>query len=160
MPAPTGFQNLVLDSNNERNTSDDINSDISYRSVGYIYSCRRCNEILFEYKDLHQHSRDNNQSLCTSYYLEEYPLLITSTLSLPSTDHLNHHEWSNQPYLTSTTESTNLKDKIYCHKCKSRIGSYSWSGSQCSCLIWIVPSFQFIKSKIDCRIVNNTSSLI
>ena len=34
-------------------------------------------------------------------------------------------------------------------KCQTRIGTFSWSGSQCSCGTWVTPSIKLIKSKID-----------
>ena len=140
---------------------DDDEDGIDQEVSDYIYTCRRCNQVLFTYNDLHEHSLDGAiQSSCTSYYLEDYPNWIVSTPvqppspSLPSSsliDHLDHHpQFSRQPYCASSMEPS-LKDKIHCIKCKSRIGSYSWSGSQCSCLEWVIPSFQFIKSKIDCK---------
>jgi len=42
--------------------------------------------------------------------------------------------------------------KLVCPSCTNRVGSFSWSGSQCSCGTWIVPAFQFPKSKLDTRI--------
>ena len=148
-------------SSTEFDIVDDDEDGIDQEVSDYIYTCRRCNQVLFTYNDLHEHSLDGAiQSSCTSYYLEDYPNWIVSTPvqppspSLPSSsliDHLDHHpQFSRQPYCASSMEPS-LKDKIHCIKCKSRIGSYSWSGSQCSCLEWVIPSFQFIKSKIDCK---------
>jgi hypothetical protein len=34
-------------------------------------------------------------------------------------------------------------------KCQSRIGTFSWSGSQCSCGTWVTPYIKLIKSKVD-----------
>jgi len=141
---------------------DDDEDGIDQEASDYIYTCRRCNQVLFTYNDLHEHSLDRAiQSSCTSYYLEDYPNWIVSTPvqppspSLPSLsliDHLDHHpQLSKQPPHCASSMEPSLKDKIHCTKCKSRIGSYSWSGSQCSCLEWVIPSFQFIKSKIDCK---------
>ena len=144
------------DDDEEEEDGDDNDQEVSDN----IYTCRRCNQVLFAYNDLHEHSLDRGiQSSCTSYYLEDYPNWIVSTSQLlpppsssPSSidDHLNQHQVPRQPYCASPIEAS-LKDKIHCLKCKSRIGSYSWSGSQCSCFEWVIPSFQFIKSKIDCK---------
>lgn len=41
--------------------------------------------------------------------------------------------------------------KLYCPKCQCRLGSYQWSGSQCSCGHWQVPSFQISISRIDTK---------
>lgn len=41
--------------------------------------------------------------------------------------------------------------KIRCPnaKCQSRLGSFDWAGSQCSCGSWVTPSIKLIKSRID-----------
>lgn len=39
--------------------------------------------------------------------------------------------------------------RISCPGCKSRVGSFSWSGSPCSCGKWVTPAFQFQLSRID-----------
>ena len=38
---------------------------------------------------------------------------------------------------------------IICPKCSARIGSFNWSGSQCSCGAWVTPAVQITKSKVD-----------
>ena len=39
--------------------------------------------------------------------------------------------------------------KLGCPKCSARIGSYNWSGMQCSCGAWVAPAIQVVKSKVD-----------
>lgn len=39
--------------------------------------------------------------------------------------------------------------RLVCPQCKSRVGSFSWSGLPCSCGKWVTPAFQFQLSKID-----------
>ena len=39
--------------------------------------------------------------------------------------------------------------KLTCPKCRARLGSFNWSGLQCSCGQWITPAFQIHKTKID-----------
>ena len=39
--------------------------------------------------------------------------------------------------------------QIQCPKCSARLGSFSWSGDQCSCGQWITPSLQIHRSKVD-----------
>lgn len=45
--------------------------------------------------------------------------------------------------------------KILCYKCQKRVGSFCWSGSQCSCGTWVVPSLQIPRSKVDVRRVRS-----
>ena len=46
-------------------------------------------------------------------------------------------------------ESGANEGKLSCYKCKTRLGHFSWSGIQCSCMQWVTPAFQLHKSKID-----------
>ena len=55
-------------------------------------------------------------------------------------------------FLHSPTEwmgEHHQEGKIYCPKCTTRVGAFSWSGSQCSCGSWIAPSISFPKSRVD-----------
>ncbi|KAG1051977.1 hypothetical protein G6F43_005852 [Rhizopus delemar] len=42
-----------------------------------------------------------------------------------------------------------LQGRIDCPKCQCKIGSYNWSGDQCSCGRWITPSFMLHSNKVD-----------
>lgn len=89
-----------------------------------IFCCKMCGTELFDATMLNEHSAPENAKFsCSSYYLEDAP------------------EWLD---LTKTDS-----DKMYCKKCKARVGSWCWSGGRCGCKAWIVPSFQVIKSKVD-----------
>jgi len=37
-------------------------------------------------------------------------------------------------------------------KCNSRLGSFHWSGSQCSCGTWVTPSIKVTKSRVDVKV--------
>ncbi|KAI5068032.1 hypothetical protein GOP47_0016377 [Adiantum capillus-veneris] len=39
--------------------------------------------------------------------------------------------------------------KLSCASCNARLGSFNWSGAQCSCGTWVVPAFQLHKSRMD-----------
>lgn len=62
---------------------------------------------------------------CSSYFLSE---------TLP---------WMDDAFLE--------EGKIHCPnaKCQSRLGSFQWSGSQCSCGTWVTPSIKLTKSRVD-----------
>jgi len=47
-----------------------------------------------------------------------------------------------------------LSGKLYCPKCKSKLGSFDWAGSKCSCGKWVTPAFQVQKNRVDLRKVN------
>lgn len=65
--------------------------------------------------------------LCSSYFVE--PLSWMSTL----------------------LETGELSGKLFCPgaRCNSKLGSWDWAGSQCSCGAWIVPSFAIGVSKAE-----------
>lgn len=121
-------------------------------------SCRRCRSRLFVETDLSAHQAEmhalnrrklikdllkgtaNGMALgveeeevtvpkCTSYFLAEAPL-----------------------WLPEECEGV-VQGKLLCFKCSTRLGSFSWSGAQCSCGTWVTPSFQIPKSKVDIRMV-------
>ncbi|KAI1295080.1 dual specificity phosphatase 12 [Mortierella claussenii] len=42
-----------------------------------------------------------------------------------------------------------LDGKIACPKCDSKLGTFNWSGEQCSCGAWVTPAFMLHKGKVD-----------
>ncbi|KAI9295683.1 dual specificity protein phosphatase 12 [Neoconidiobolus thromboides FSU 785] len=42
-----------------------------------------------------------------------------------------------------------IDGKIECPKCHTKLGTYSWRGSQCSCGKWITPAFMIHRSRVD-----------
>ena len=44
---------------------------------------------------------------------------------------------------------TDNEGKLSCPHCQSKLGSFTWSGNQCSCGQWVVPAFSFSKRKVD-----------
>ncbi|KAG5175166.1 hypothetical protein JKP88DRAFT_229260 [Tribonema minus] len=52
-----------------------------------------------------------------------------------------------------------LEGKICCpgKHCSARVGTYKWTGSQCSCGTWITPAIQIPKSKVDEKLKLNLS---
>ncbi|KAG0324810.1 dual specificity phosphatase 12 [Dissophora globulifera] len=42
-----------------------------------------------------------------------------------------------------------LEGKVSCPKCDSKLGTFNWSGEQCSCGTWVTPAFMLHKGKVD-----------
>ncbi|KAF9994679.1 dual specificity phosphatase 12 [Entomortierella chlamydospora] len=42
-----------------------------------------------------------------------------------------------------------LEGKVSCPKCDSKLGTFNWSGDQCSCGAWVTPAFMLHKGKVD-----------
>lgn len=89
-----------------------------------VFCCKICSTELFDATMLNEHSAPENAKFsCSSYFLEEAP------------------EWLDLNKVES--------DKMYCKKCSTRVGSWSWAGGRCGCKAWVAPAFQVIKSKVD-----------
>jgi dual specificity phosphatase 12 len=109
------------------------------------YFCRICRTSLFGEEDLqdppHEASRHQfshrkiqhgvvstslNSGRCQSYFLRD---------SL---------EWMGNDICNGVSEG-----KFNCPNCAAKIGTWIWSGTQCSCGTWVVPAIQIPKSKVD-----------
>lgn len=88
------------------------------------FSCRICSAVLFEVDQIAH--KGAKKGKCSSIFVQDAP-----------------------DYLVMKSEEQ--EGKIYCPKCESRVGAWSWVGSRCSCKEWIAPSFQFVISKIDAK---------
>jgi DNA-directed RNA polymerase subunit RPC12/RpoP len=97
------------------------------------YTCMKCGTLLFKSEDLETHEpsdrdmhRRGGQLIpCTSVFISAAP------------------EFLDKSKLTENS------GRIECPKCESKVGSWCWTGTQCSCGSWVIPAFQFTKSKID-----------
>lgn len=98
------------------------------------FRCKQCRNTLFSTEDIEGHQvalhqlryargAQTGRSRCTSHFLEQ------------------PQSWMD---LTGATSG-----KLYCPHCSSKIGSFDWSGSQCSCGTWVSPSIQILHSKVD-----------
>jgi dual specificity phosphatase 12 len=108
------------------------------------FSCRKCRTILFGQDDLqdppHVVARHafaagkqiSGKSACTSWFLQ-------TTL----------------PWM----ESTDHEGKAACPTCQTKVGHWNWSGAQCSCGTWVVPSIQIPHSKVDVIVPTRLHSL-
>jgi dual specificity phosphatase 12 len=109
------------------------------------YYCRMCRIALFDENNLqdppheasqHQFSyrkvqhgtidRSSQSDRCQSYFLQ-------TSLA-----------WMGDDILNGVVEG-----KFTCPKCNAKIGTWIWSGTQCSCGTWVVPAIQIPKSKVD-----------
>lgn len=87
-----------------------------------IYRCKNCrNELFKDFNIVH----GMKEKKCTSIFLDK-------------------PHWIDDVYAQH-------ENKLYCFskKCQAKIGEYNISGNKCSCGVWISPSFQIHKSKID-----------
>ena len=102
-----------------------------------VGSCMKFGKILFEGSQELEHTPSEKDIQrrgalvgCTSVFLQEPPhSLMEAIVDVEKTEGM-----------------------LKCIKCKSRVGHWSWSGSQCSCGIWVTPSFQITLSKMDFKV--------
>ena len=100
---------------------------------------------------------------CTSYFLNEaametIPWLHATIMKQDNTDTDTH----THPHTQTHEDDEGIEGKLICPnpKCKSRLGSFNWSGSQCSCGSWVVPAVQIVASKVDRKTVEDTVGLV
>ena len=60
----------------------------------------------------------------------------------------------------SAASLTQVEGKLGCPKCGARLGSYNWSGAQCSCGAWVTPALQVVKSKVDAAAPTRLANLL
>jgi dual specificity phosphatase 12 len=111
------------------------------------YLCRMCRRVLFSSEDLeaHQHGQQAlsrrqlrggqgsvGDGQCSSLFLKDAPAWL--------------------PEGNSEAEGE-VEGKLRCPgpRCGARIGTFKWTGSQCSCGTWVTPAFQIPRSKLDER---------
>ncbi|EGC34235.1 hypothetical protein DICPUDRAFT_153585 [Dictyostelium purpureum] len=131
--------------NTQEETEEESNNNKATLGV-YRYCCRKCSTELFLDYDILDHEQGEGQSsfkfhrrdlnlsenkeaaakkvVCTSFFISEIEFVLNQT-------------------------GEGMSGKLNCLNCKEKLGSWSWSGEQCSCGQWIAPSFQIPKQRID-----------
>ncbi|KAL0490639.1 tyrosine-protein phosphatase [Acrasis kona] len=118
------------------NTSHD-NENESQDSTAF---CKRCREELFTTKDLIEHQDAGQKGFTYKKIKKDAANALTPDQSCNSL-FVKRMPWMG--------EMLDNEGKLTCPKCAARIGSYSWSGSQCSCGKWVNPSFAVLKTRVD-----------
>ena len=56
----------------------------------------------------------------------------------------------NYQMYSGKSQSDDEKD-LFCpnERCKTKLGSKQWQGTQCSCGAWVIPAFKILLSKVD-----------
>ncbi|RHY08671.1 hypothetical protein DYB37_002431 [Aphanomyces astaci] len=113
------------------------------------FVCRMCRVLLFTSDDLLQHEPQKHQ-ISQRKKLKESKLGAVDCSSFFLVD---TKEWMDEASLA--------EGKLLCPvaKCNARLGSFGWSGSQCSCGTWVTPSVQFTKSRVDVKLKMNIQAV-
>lgn len=119
-----------------------------------VYCCRQCRTQLFTEDDVVEHSPADGQS-AFSWKKRERSNADVSCTSL----FLEEQEWMSAEESPDGILNGN-SGKLYCPnhaKCSARVGSFCWSGSQCSCGHWCAPALQVLHSRVDEKFVPRPS---
>lgn len=109
--------------------------EMQFDSTKILYACRVCRKILFSEEQLEdpphiqaQHrfgwrKQGNFECKCQSLFLA-----------------------TGMPWMCDLSAA---EGKFCCPGCNAKIGSWNWSGAQCSCGTWVTPAIQVPISKVD-----------
>ena len=98
------------------------------------FKCCRCRVTLFGQADLENPPHTPSRHSFSHKKLHHGGLAASSCQSL---------------FLQRTLDWMGREGRFSCPNCKTKLGSTTWSGSQCSCGTWVVPAIQIPKSKVD-----------
>lgn len=73
------------------------------------------------------------------------PLLasLASTMNNCSSYFIEPMEW------IEGLDQWNIEGRLDCPRCHTKLGSYCWSGAQCSCGRWVTPAFMLHRKQVD-----------
>jgi dual specificity phosphatase 12 len=122
---------------------DTTKSALSNDQETFAY-CKRCRFPLFSTADLVSHTDETEMSGVKGFSFKKVKKdAANSAISTNKCSSLfiKRCEWMG--------EMLDTEGKLVCPKCAARVGSYSWVGSQCSCGMWVNPSFAVLKTRVD-----------
>lgn len=103
------------------------------------YACKRCRTVLFGVDDLEDPPHAQSMHSFTRKKAGGY---VNTSASCQ-----NH--FMAQPLSWMDDGCSGMEGKLHCHKCKTKVGHYSWTGAQCSCGTWVTPAIMVPVSKVD-----------
>ncbi|XP_033105784.1 dual specificity protein phosphatase 12-like isoform X2 [Anneissia japonica] len=110
-----------------------------------IFKCRKCRRVLISRENVIGHDQGTGQE-AFKWHKRSSPVEVASDPTRQSTCtslFIEPVSW-----MKSAVVGT-IQGKIACPKCSAKIGSFNWSGEQCSCGAWVTPSFQVHLNKLD-----------
>ncbi|XP_033643181.1 dual specificity protein phosphatase 12-like [Asterias rubens] len=114
-----------------------------------VYKCRKCRRAVFFQSMVLAHITGKGQT-SFSWHKQMHPLAVTTSPSSTMDSSISCTslfvepvKWM-EPLLVGC-----LEGKLCCPKCSSRLGSFNWSGLQCSCGAWVTPAFQIHQNRVD-----------
>ncbi|KNC78749.1 hypothetical protein SARC_08830 [Sphaeroforma arctica JP610] len=127
-------------------TEQELSATEKAKSVGdTTYRCRSCRKELFAQKQAIPHETGKGQEAFTWYKRND-----RYDKNAPPTDMCSSHFLVPIKWMAQAIVGDGVYDgKLSCDNCSAKIGSFNWSGAQCSCGAWVSPAFQVNKAKVD-----------
>lgn len=112
------------------------------------YTCRKCSKTLFcRSQVLHEGTSGHGADGTGVSEVKEAWGRAAQSCGLGLGGKCSSVFLSEPPEWAESWEGNN--GRISCPNCRSKVGSFSWSGSPCSCGKWVTPAFQFQIARID-----------
>lgn len=123
--------------------------DVTLESATSKFRCRKCGIYLFSSNHIQPHTSFKGKPNVKSDHYDQAPGQVDSSSRFCTSWFLrdeNELPW----VLESVEEVSWTKGKIYCPKCRSRIGAFNYiQGVQCDCGKFTIPSIWIQKSRVD-----------
>jgi dual specificity phosphatase 12 len=128
MSLDESFLQVTID---DKSLAEPLENNFTFK----LLKCRKCRKLLCQSKDIIVHEEGMGRFAFDHRKNSDFSVSCTSYFIHPP-------DWMSLD--NQTTES-----KLYCPHCHWKIGSFNWSGTQCSCGQWITPSFAILKKSVD-----------
>jgi dual specificity phosphatase 12 len=106
-------------------------------------SCRKCRFVLVSGDNILIHEPGSGQA-SFSWRKRDQNINKNGNSNICNVYFIERAEW-----MEGLDDENIVSGKINCPKCKSKLGSYNWSGMQCSCGNWYSPAFIIQKKSVD-----------
>ncbi|KAF9951400.1 dual specificity phosphatase 12 [Mortierella alpina] len=114
--------------------------------------CKKCRRALVAWDSVIYHTPGQGQG-AFEYRKRDATLHISEAVQSDISKIQPHAATVCQSYFIEPVEWIQelhgLEGKIACPKCDSKLGTFNWSGQQCSCGAWVTPAFSMHKGKVD-----------
>ncbi|KAF9279812.1 dual specificity phosphatase 12 [Mortierella alpina] len=114
--------------------------------------CKKCRRALVAWDSVISHTPGQGQA-SFEYRKRDATLHISEAVQSDISKIQPHATTVCQSYFIEPVEWIQelhgLEGKIACPKCDSKLGTFNWSGQQCSCGSWVTPAFSMHKGKVD-----------
>ncbi|ORX47270.1 hypothetical protein BCR36DRAFT_94803 [Piromyces finnis] len=141
----TSIKNEVKEntSNNKAESEQQQKTDNNENEKKLQLSCRKCRKVLVSGDDIFIHEPGSGQA-SFSWRKRDQNLNKIGNMNVCGVYFIERQDW-----MEGLEEENIVSGKINCPSCKSKLGSYNWSGMQCSCGKWYSPAFSIQKKSVD-----------